>query len=73
MFLGVLVYFDRMMKLGILVGIGGESLKVGKKGKGFVIDSYNVYRLVIVGVIVVSKFFFGMYYFCLMDCIYWYL
>ncbi|KIR32058.1 glycogen storage control protein [Cryptococcus deuterogattii MMRL2647] len=56
-FLGVLVYFDRMTKLGTPAGIGGESAKVGKKGKGFAIDSYNVHRLVIAGVTVASKFF----------------
>lgn len=66
-FLGVLVYFDRMTKLGTPAGIGGESSKVGKKGKGFAIDSYNVHRLVIAGVTVASKFFSGTYYPCLTD------
>lgn len=64
-FLGVLVYFDRMTKLGTPAGIGGESAKVGKKGKGFAIDSYNVHRLVIAGVTVASKFFSGTCYPCL--------
>ncbi|OWZ26170.1 glycogen storage control protein [Cryptococcus neoformans var. grubii Br795] len=61
-FLGVLVYFDRMTKLGTPAGIGGESAKVGKKGKGFAIDSYNVHRLVIAGVTVASKFFSDVFY-----------
>ncbi|WVO18001.1 hypothetical protein L204_105699 [Cryptococcus depauperatus] len=61
-FLGVLVYFDRMTKLGTPVGIGGESAKAGKRGEGFAIDSYNVHRLVIAGVTVASKFFSDVFY-----------
>ncbi|KAF9019271.1 hypothetical protein BDZ89DRAFT_1208211, partial [Hymenopellis radicata] len=41
-FLSLLVYFDRMSKL---------------TGRAFVIDSYNIHRLVIAGVTVASKFF----------------
>ncbi|WVQ73846.1 hypothetical protein IAR50_003427 [Cryptococcus sp. DSM 104548] len=61
-FLGVLVYFDRMTKLGTMDGIGGEVVRVGKKGKGFAIDSFNVHRLVIAGVTVASKFFSDVFY-----------
>ncbi|WVQ79080.1 hypothetical protein IAT38_001174 [Cryptococcus sp. DSM 104549] len=61
-FLGLLVYFDRMTKLGTPAGIGGEAAKVGKKGKGFAIDSFNVHRLVIAGVTVASKFFSDVFY-----------
>jgi hypothetical protein len=55
-FLGLLVYFDRMSRLGTPGGLGGMI----KGGKGFAIDSYNVHRLVIAGVTVASKFFSGM-------------
>jgi hypothetical protein len=54
-FLGLLVYFDRMSRLGTPSGLGGAM----KSGKGFAIDSYNVHRLVIAGVTVASKFFSG--------------
>ena len=59
-FLGLLVYFDRMSRLGTAQGVGGMSpiIKAGV-GKGFAIDSYNVHRLVIAGVTVASKFFSG--------------
>jgi len=50
-FLSLLVYFDRMSKLV------GEST-----GRTFVIDSYNVHRLVIAGVTVASKFFSDVFY-----------
>ena len=65
-FLSLLVYFDRMSKLGTAQGLGGESVdptgqgKGGRGGRGFAIDSYNVHRLVIAGVTVASKFFSGM-------------
>ncbi|EJF63086.1 cyclin-domain-containing protein [Dichomitus squalens LYAD-421 SS1] len=50
-FLSLLVYFDRMMKLA------KESC-----GKVFAIDMYNVHRLVIAGVTVASKFFSDVFY-----------
>jgi hypothetical protein len=50
-FLALLVYFDRMAKLSLEA-----------KGKAFVIDSYNVHRLVIAGVTVSSKFFSDVFY-----------
>ncbi len=46
-FLSLLVYFDRMSKL---------------TGRAFVIDSYNIHRLVIAGVTVASKFFSDVFY-----------
>ena len=64
-FLSLLVYFDRMSKLGTAQGLGGESVDPTGNGnrakRGFAIDSYNVHRLVIAGVTVASKFFSGMY------------
>ncbi|WVR03999.1 hypothetical protein IAU60_000998 [Kwoniella sp. DSM 27419] len=60
-FLGLLVYFDRMTRLGTPQGVGGEHAGVAK-GKGFAIDSYNVHRLVIAGVTVASKFFSDVFY-----------
>jgi len=60
-FLGLLVYFDRMSRLGTPSGVGGEAAGARKgAGRGFAIDSYNVHRLVIAGVTVASKFFSGM-------------
>ncbi|KAF7982344.1 hypothetical protein HWV62_29062 [Athelia sp. TMB] len=50
-FLSLLVYFDRMSKLA------GDAT-----GRTFVIDSYNVHRLVIAGVTVASKFFSDVFY-----------
>jgi hypothetical protein len=50
-FLALLVYFDRMSKLV------GEAT-----GRTFVIDSYNIHRLVIAGVTVASKFFSDVFY-----------
>lgn len=59
-FLGLLVYFDRMSRLGTPAGVGGEAAGAKKGiGRGFAIDSYNVHRLVIAGVTVASKFFSG--------------
>ena len=59
-FLGLLVYFDRMSRLGTAQGVGGLATGVrGGLGGGFAIDSYNVHRLVIAGVTVASKFFSG--------------
>ncbi|OCF34673.1 hypothetical protein I316_03716 [Kwoniella heveanensis BCC8398] len=60
-FLGLLVYFDRMTRLGTPAGVGGENAGVAK-GKGFAIDSYNIHRLVIAGVTVASKFFSDVFY-----------
>lgn len=56
-FLGLLVYFDRMSRLGTTAGVGGTSAAVGPRG--FSIDSYNIHRLIIAGVTVASKFFSG--------------
>ncbi|KZP21719.1 cyclin-related 2, partial [Athelia psychrophila] len=50
-FLSLLVYFDRMSKLA------GDAT-----GRTFVIDSFNVHRLVIAGVTVASKFFSDVFY-----------
>lgn len=50
-FLSLLVYFDRMSKLA-----------KEANGKLFVIDSYNIHRLVIAGVTVASKFFSDVFY-----------
>jgi hypothetical protein len=50
-FLSLLVYFDRMSKLASQIS-----------GKPFVIDSYNIHRLVIAGVTVASKFFSDVFY-----------
>lgn len=56
-FLSLLVYFDRMSRLGTSSGVGAGL--VVRNGKGFAIDSFNVHRLVIAGVTVASKFFSG--------------
>ncbi|WVW79949.1 hypothetical protein I302_101922 [Kwoniella bestiolae CBS 10118] len=72
-FLGLLVYFDRMTRLGTPLGVGGPNVLYnhgsgtnGKQGnankKNFAIDSYNVHRLVIAGVTVASKFFSDVFY-----------
>ncbi|KAF8816491.1 cyclin-domain-containing protein, partial [Phlegmacium glaucopus] len=50
-FLSLLVYFDRMSKLS-----------ADAVGRAFVIDSYNIHRLVIAGVTVASKFFSDVFY-----------
>ncbi|KII96042.1 hypothetical protein PLICRDRAFT_67020, partial [Plicaturopsis crispa FD-325 SS-3] len=50
-FLALLVYFDRM-----------SALCEKATGRAFVIDSYNVHRLVIAGVTVASKFFSDVFY-----------
>lgn len=50
-FLSLLVYFDRMSRLST------QAI-----GKDFVIDSYNIHRLVIAGVTVASKFFSDVFY-----------
>src|ERR1700722_7282152 len=50
-FLSLLVYFDRMSKMS-----------TEATGKTFVIDSYNIHRLVIAGVTVASKFFSDVFY-----------
>lgn len=61
-FLGLLVYFDRMSRLGTPSGVGGEAAGARRGvGRGFAIDSFNVHRLVIAGVTVASKFFSGTY------------
>ena len=59
-FLGLLVYFDRMSRLGTPAGVGGESAGARRGiGRGFAIDSFNIHRLIIAGVTVASKFFSG--------------
>lgn len=50
-FLSLLVYFDRMSKLS------QEAV-----GRSFVIDSFNIHRLVIAGITVASKFFSDVFY-----------
>ncbi|KAJ7590722.1 cyclin-domain-containing protein [Mycena floridula] len=50
-FLSLLVYFDRMSKMN------SEAT-----GRTFVIDSFNIHRLVIAGVTVASKFFSDVFY-----------
>ncbi|TFK43046.1 cyclin-domain-containing protein [Crucibulum laeve] len=50
-FLSLLVYFDRMSKLS-----------QDATTRSFVIDSYNIHRLVIAGVTVASKFFSDVFY-----------
>jgi hypothetical protein len=50
-FLSLLVYFDRMSRLSTQA-----------TGRDFVIDSYNIHRLVIAGVTVASKFFSDVFY-----------
>ncbi|KAK7471175.1 cyclin-like protein interacting with PHO85 [Stygiomarasmius scandens] len=50
-FLSLLVYFDRMSRL-----------TAEATGRTFVIDSYNIHRLVIAGVTVASKFFSDVFY-----------
>lgn len=50
-FLSLLVYFDRMSKL-----------TADATHRTFVIDSYNIHRLVIAGVTVASKFFSDVFY-----------
>jgi hypothetical protein len=66
-FLGLLVYFDRMSKIGHGnrtksngAKADGQSQTEGDESRGFAIDSFNVHRLVIAGVTVASKFFSGM-------------
>lgn len=64
-FLGLLVYFDRMSKIGTTAGKDKHARGQTEDGehtasqRGFAIDSYNVHRLVIAGVTVASKFFSG--------------
>ena len=50
-FLSLLVYFDRMSKNALAV-----------TGRPFTIDSYNIHRLIIAGVMVSSKFFSDVFY-----------
>ena len=59
-FLGLLVYFDRMSRLGTAQGVSGIATGIGGAfSRGFAIDSFNVHRLIIAGVTVASKFFSG--------------
>ncbi|KAI7902627.1 cyclin-domain-containing protein [Cokeromyces recurvatus] len=50
-FLSLLVYFDRMSKNSLAI-----------TGKPFMIDSFNIHRLIIAGVMVASKFFSDVFY-----------
>lgn len=50
-FLSLLVYFDRMSKNALAL-----------TGKPFTIDSFNIHRLIIAGVMVASKFFSDVFY-----------
>ncbi|KAI8085687.1 cyclin PHO80-like protein, partial [Thamnidium elegans] len=50
-FLSLLVYFDRMSKNSLALN-----------GKPFTIDSFNIHRLIIAGVMVASKFFSDVFY-----------
>ena len=71
-FLSLLVYFDRMARVGLeaqrvgLVGggsgIGGTVKEGDATARLFAIDSFNVHRLVIAGVTVASKFFSDVFY-----------
>ncbi|PWN97603.1 cyclin-related 2, partial [Tilletiopsis washingtonensis] len=59
-FLSLLVYFDRMSRMGLEERAGDAEPHPGMRG--FAIDSYNVHRLVIAGVTVASKFFSDVFY-----------
>ncbi|BGP12048.1 cyclin-like protein interacting with PHO85 [Rhodotorula toruloides] len=71
-FLALLVYFDRMARIGLEAqrlglpkdqqGSADASADVPNPSKLFAIDSYNVHRLVIAGVTVASKFFSDVFY-----------
>ncbi|KAM0755287.1 cyclin-related 2, partial [Meredithblackwellia eburnea MCA 4105] len=76
-FLSLLVYFDRMARVGLeaqrvgLTGSGASGSPTMSSGNGtttttsnrlFAIDSFNVHRLVIAGVTVASKFFSDVFY-----------
>ncbi|KAI9033687.1 cyclin PHO80-like protein, partial [Phycomyces nitens] len=50
-FLAVLVYFDRMAKHSLATN-----------GQPFSIDSYNIHRLIITGVMIATKFFSDIFY-----------
>ncbi|KAI9317932.1 cyclin-domain-containing protein, partial [Dichotomocladium elegans] len=50
-FLSLLVYFDRMSKIAFC-----------RTSRPFTIDSYNIHRLIITGVMVASKFFSDVFY-----------
>ncbi|GAA5972179.1 hypothetical protein JCM3765_000377 [Sporobolomyces pararoseus] len=76
-FLALLVYFDRMARIGLeaqRLGLPREGPVAGQDAEGegansasqasklFAIDSFNVHRLVIAGVTVASKFFSDVFY-----------
>lgn len=76
-FLSLLVYFDRMARIGLeaqRLGLPREGPVAGQDAEGegansatqasklFAIDSFNVHRLVIAGVTVASKFFSDVFY-----------
>jgi hypothetical protein len=72
-FLSLLVYFDRMSRMGLGAGPGSKARRSAEEERagdaephpgmrGFAIDSYNVHRLVIAGVTVASKFFSDVFY-----------
>lgn len=53
-FLSLLVYFDRIAKRANAMNDGSKNL--------FVMDSYNIHRLIISGITVLSKFFSDVFY-----------
>lgn len=76
-FLALLVYFDRMARIGLeaqRLGLPRDGPVAGQDAEGegassasqasklFAIDSFNVHRLVIAGVTVASKFFSDVFY-----------
>lgn len=70
-FLSLLVYFDRMarvgleaQRIGLVPNTGVKSANGDREGppRLFAIDSFNVHRLVIAGVTVASKFFSDVFY-----------
>ncbi|KAF8609761.1 cyclin-domain-containing protein [Ceratobasidium sp. AG-I] len=61
-FLGLLVYFDRMSKLAAECAPASSSPTSPSPLRPFAIDSFNIHRLLIAGVTVASKFFSDVFY-----------
>lgn len=64
-FLSLLVYFDRIARNASELAESGNlrsNSSTGKRPPPFVIDSYNIHRLIISGVTVASKFFSDVFY-----------
>jgi hypothetical protein len=59
-FLTLLVYFDRIAKRANAGDL--EENSEGKEDQLFVMDSYNIHRLIIAGITVASKFFSDIFY-----------